>query len=113
VARTVKFYLDENVHRYPAVAAGLRRRGIDVQTVMDSNLRTATDQEQFAYAQKTGRVIFSHDDDILVLASRADHHAGVAFCELHVRTIGQIIQGLALIWEVLEADEMYNNIEFI
>src|SRR5436190_1368697 len=113
MARTVKFYLDENVNRYPAVAAGLRRRGIDVFTVVDAKLRTASDEVQFACAQSTGRVIFSHDDDILVLASEAVHHAGVAYCELHSRSIGQIIQGLELIWEVLDASEMHNNIEYL
>lgn len=113
MARTVKFYLDENVHRFPAVAAGLRRRGIDVFTVTDSKLRTASDEAQFTYAQSTGRVIFTHDEDILVLASKADQHAGVAYCELHARSIGQIIQGLELIWQVLDASEMINNIEFI
>ena len=80
---------------------------------MDANLLAATDEAQFAYAQETGRVIFSHDDDILVLASRAENHAGVAFCELQSSSVGQIIHGLALLWEVLDAAEMYNNIEFI
>ena len=94
MARTVKFYLDENVHRYHAVAAGLKRRGIDVYTVIDANLRTASDEQHFAFAQSSGRVIFTHDDDILVLASQVKHHAGIAYCELHARSIGQIIQGL-------------------
>ena len=48
MARTVRFHLDEHVGN--AIAAGLRRRGIDVTTTHDAGLGGATDPAQLAYA---------------------------------------------------------------
>jgi hypothetical protein len=47
--QTIRFHLDE--HCDPAIAAGLRRRGIDVTTTLEAGLNGATDEEQVAYAQ--------------------------------------------------------------
>ena len=46
MSERVKFYLDEHVH--PAVAAGLRRRGVDVLTTQAAEMRSATDLEHLA-----------------------------------------------------------------
>jgi hypothetical protein len=114
MARTLRFYLDENIHRMHAVANGLRRRGIDVMTVIDSKLRGPPDHVQFAFAQSVGRVIFTlHDEDYLALAANARTHAGIGFCYQGHRTIRQMIQGLELIWEVLDVKDMQNHVEFI
>lgn len=43
MARTIRFHLDENVHR--AIAEGLRRRGIDVTTTPEVGLLNATDDQ--------------------------------------------------------------------
>lgn len=59
------------------------------------------------------RVIFTEDDDFLILHSQGMSHAGITYCEQNSRSIGQIIRGLELIWQVLEPDEMFNRIEFI
>ncbi len=109
--RTIRFHLDEHVAH--AVADGLRRLGIDVTTSMDANLLGASDAEQIAYGLAEGRVIFSQDDDLLALAAAGVQHAGLAYCHQTARSVGQIIRGLELIWEVYEPDEMKNRIEFI
>jgi len=44
VASEVKFYLDEHVP--PAVARGLRLRGIDVQTTQEARMLGANDEAQ-------------------------------------------------------------------
>jgi hypothetical protein len=46
--RTIHFHLDEDVD--PAIAEGLRRRGIDVTTSQEAGLLGATDPMQLAYA---------------------------------------------------------------
>lgn len=61
----VKYYLDEHVH--PAVADGLRRRGIDVLTTKEAKLLGATDETLIRFALNEGRVIFTQDDDFLRL----------------------------------------------
>ena len=107
---TIRFHLDEHVAH--AVADGLRRRGADVTTTTDAGLVGASDPQQLAYALAEGRVFFTEDRDFLALAAGAEH-AGIASCDQSTRTIGQIVRGLELIWEVYEPEEMRNRVEFI
>jgi hypothetical protein len=46
--RTIRFHLDENCPR--AIAAGLRRRGIDVTTTPEAGLMGASDEQQVTTA---------------------------------------------------------------
>jgi predicted nuclease of predicted toxin-antitoxin system len=109
--RTIRFHLDEHVAH--AVADGLRRLAIDVTTSTDANLLGASDSEQIAFGLAERRVIFTQDDDLLALAAAGAQHAGLAYCQQTARSIGQIIRGLELIWQVYEPDEMMNRVEFI
>jgi predicted nuclease of predicted toxin-antitoxin system len=110
MARTIRFHLDEHVAH--AVAEGLRHRGADVTTTTDAGLLGADDSQQLAFVQATGRVLFTQDRDFLALAAAVEH-LGIVYCDQNTRTIGQIVQGLELIWEVYEPEEMRNRIEFI
>ena len=98
--RTIGIHLDENCSH--AIAAGLRRRGIDVTTSSEVGLLGAIDEDQLAYCQAEGRVIFSYDDDLLRLAAAGVVHAGIAYCQQRKRRIGDIVRGLVLIWERLD-----------
>lgn len=109
--RTIRFHLDE--HAAHAVADGLRRLGIDVTTTTDANLLGSADAAQIAYGLAQERVIFTEDDDFLILAATGTIHAGLAYCHQNTRSIGQIIRALELIWQVYEPHEMKNRIEFI
>ena len=109
--RTIRFHLDENVEA--AVADGLRRRGVDVTTTPESNLLGASDQEQLAYLRSEERVIFTADADFLRLHAAGESHPGIAYCHQQTRSIGDIIRGLVLIWEVLEPDEIRGRLEYL
>lgn len=109
--RTIRFHLDENCHG--AVAEGLRRRGIDVSTTQEAGLLSAPDGRQLDHAIAEGRVIFTQDRDFLRLHAGGVAHSGLAYCDKEARTIGAIIRGLTLIWEVLEPEEMINRVEFL
>jgi predicted nuclease of predicted toxin-antitoxin system len=74
----MKFHCDEHVSQ--AVAAGLRRSSFDVTTTPQAGLVEATDQEQLAYCLRDGRVIISHDADMLRLAASGVDHAGIGYC---------------------------------
>jgi predicted nuclease of predicted toxin-antitoxin system len=111
MARTIRFHLDEHVPH--AVAEGLRQRGIEVTTTTDAGLLGAADADQIAYGLTQGLVIFTQDDDFLVLAAAGVEHAGLAYCHQSARSIGQIIRALELLWDVYEPGEMKNRIEFI
>ncbi|MEH2158597.1 DUF5615 family PIN-like protein [Nostoc sp.] len=50
-----------------AIAKGLRRRGIDVTTTSETGLIVASDGEQLYFAMSQNRVIFTHDDDFVIL----------------------------------------------
>ena len=72
----------------------------------------AGDAAHLAFAFSQGRVIFTQDDDFLRLAAQGHEHAGIVYA--HQRTaIGDIVRGLVLICNVLSAEEMSGNIEFL
>lgn len=92
---------------------GLRRRGIDVTTTPEAGLLSATDEYQAVYALAQGRVLFTHDRDFLRLSATGVAHAGIVYCDKNSKNLGEVIQGLVLIWELLEPDEMRNQVEFL
>ena len=110
MAERIRFYTDEQVAR--AVVDGLRRRGVEVLTCQEASLLGTPDVDHLTYATEQGCVIFSQDDDFLRLHMAGISHAGIVYA--HQRTpIGVVIQGLSLIHEVLEPQEMINHVEFI
>jgi predicted nuclease of predicted toxin-antitoxin system len=109
--RTIRFHLDE--HCDPAIAAGLRLHGVDVTTTPEAGLRAAADEDHVAYGLTTGRVVFTQDEDFLRLHAAGAEHRGLAFCHQQTRTVGQIIAGLLLIWEVYEPEEMAGRVEYL
>jgi predicted nuclease of predicted toxin-antitoxin system len=100
-------------HCDPAVAAGLRRRGIDVTTTPEVGLVGATDEQQVAYALGDIRVIFTKDSDYLRLDASGTPHAGIVYCHQQSRSIGEIIDALVLIWEVYDPGEIAGQVEYV
>ena len=107
----IKFHLDENASN--AIADGLRRRKIDVTTTSEAGLISASDEEQLDFARNQERVIFTQDSDFLRLHDVGCEHCGIVFCVKGIRSIGDILRGLILIWEVLETEEMFGKVEFL
>jgi predicted nuclease of predicted toxin-antitoxin system len=95
-----------------AVAHGLRQRGIDVLTVGDSALRTTQDIEILARASAEGRVIVPHDADFLRLHRRDTTHAGIAYCRQGTRSIGDMIERLVMIYELLDPEDIAGQVEY-
>ena len=107
----IRYHLDEHVN--PAIASGLRRRGIDVSTTLEAGLTSAEDEEHIAYALAESRVIVTHDEDFLKLAAEGIPHAGIAYAHQQTRSIGKIIKSLVRLWENFEQEEMHGRVEFI
>lgn len=107
----IRFHLDENVD--PAIADGLRRRGVDVTTTQQADLMRASDEKQLEFAAAERRTIVTHDGDLLALAKVGAPHAGIAYCHAETRSIGQIIAGLMLIRDCLTPDDMNGHVEFL
>ncbi|MES1245089.1 MAG: DUF5615 family PIN-like protein [Acidobacteriota bacterium] len=106
----IRFYTDEHVHR--AVIKGLRLRGVDVLSVPDAALLGASDEEHLSRARSEGRVLFTQDDDFLRLAAEGHPHEGIVYASQHT-SVGEIVHGLMLIFQVLEPDDMRDHIEFL
>lgn len=107
----IRFHLDENVD--PDVALALRRHSIDVTTTVEMGMLGQTDAVQSAFAYEQGRMIVTHDTDFLRLAIQTTKHYGIAFCQKNIRTIGEIIRSLVLIYEVFTAEEMNGWVEYL
>ena len=106
----IRYYTDEHVAK--AVIRGLRQRGVDVLTTPEAGKLHASDEEHLEFASAEQRVMFTQDDDFLKLVALGDSHAGIVYAPQHT-AIGTIIQGLMLIYQVLEAEEMAGNIEYL
>ena len=109
--RTIRFHVDENCHR--AIAEGLRRREIDCTATPEVGLISASDEQQVAFSLAQHRVLFTQDHDFLRLHAAGTSHGGIAYCGKDTRSIGEIIQALVLIWEILEPEEMRSHVEFL
>jgi hypothetical protein len=110
MAERIKFYTDEHISN--AVVRGLRARGVEVLTTKEAHMRGASDIDQLQLANFQGRVIFTHDTDFLLLGAQGIEHKGIVYA--HQSTpIGEIIRGLVLINQVLEADDMTNQVEYL
>ncbi len=109
--RTIRFHLDENCPR--ALAVGLRHRDIDVTSTPEAGLLEATDEVRTDHALGEGRVIFTQDEDFLAIHASGAPHPGIVYCKKDTRSIGNIIRGLILIWEVYDLHEMAVRIEYL
>ena len=107
----MKFYLDEHIPK--GVVEGLRRRGVDVLTVQEADRLGDSDEKQLAFATREGRVLVTFDDDFLRLDAAGIPHTGIVFSQTGRQTVGEFIESLMLIANVIEPNEMKNHIEFI
>ena len=107
----MRFHLDENVDH--AIARGLRRRGLDVTTSTDADLLHSPDEDQLAFAARDGRVIVTHDRDLVRLHALGSSHAGIAYCMSGTRSIGEVVRHLLLMNECLDDEEMVGQVEYL
>jgi hypothetical protein len=106
----IRFYADEHVAT--TVVRGLRQRGVDVVTVPEAGMLGAADVAHVDRARTEGRVIFTQDDDFLRLHAAGARHAGIVYAPQGT-SIGNIIRGLMLIYQILDAEEMVGHVEFL
>jgi predicted nuclease of predicted toxin-antitoxin system len=72
----------------------------------------ASDEAHLAFALERGRIIVTHDDDFLRLAALGKAHAGIVYSSQQL-SIGEIIRGLMLIYDVLELEDMKDKVEYL
>ena len=108
---TLLIHLDE--HFSKRLALELRRLGVDVTTTPESGLLTASDRQQLEYADSNGRVMVTCDSDFLALHDEGLPHHGIVYFPMGQRTIGEILQGITLVWEDYEPEEMIGRVEYL
>ena len=106
----IRLHLDEHVS--PAVANGLRSRGIDVTTAAGEGLLGATDDEHLAFTFRERRVIFTQDAGFLRMSTAGHEHRGIIYAGQGT-SVGAIVRDLLLICFVMPDDEIRNNIMYI
>lgn len=111
MAEKIRFHLDENV--ITAVAEELCRRRVDVTTTPEKALIGVSDLAQLEFASAQKRAIFTQDTDFLRMHRTQITHAGIVFCSQGSKSLGEIIRGLVLIWELLEPNDMLGKVEFL
>ncbi len=106
----IKFYFDESINI--SVASGLNRRGVYAITARDSGNLGLSDIQQLEYSLQNDLVIVTHDDDFLSLAINKNH-SGIVYVQQQKYSVGDFIRHLKLLWDMVDAKEMKNHIEFI
>jgi hypothetical protein len=84
-----------------------------VTTTPEAGLLRASDEEQLKGAMRENRVIFSEDADYLRMHAAGVAHAGIVYCHQQSRSVGEIIRGLVVIWEILDPEDMRGRVEFL
>ncbi len=110
MANKIRYYTDEHIPK--TVIRGLRQRGVDVLAVFETNMLGASDARHIQKATEEQRIIVTQDTDFLRLATQGTKHAGIVFITYEC-SVGYMIRGLMLIYQVLEVEEMENHIEFL
>lgn len=108
---SLRFHFDEHVPN--AITSALRRRGVDVTTTVQAELQGQSDETHIAYGIRDRRVIYSQDDDYLIIAAKGIEHAGIVYNAPNTKTIRQIINFLVLLDACMSQDEMRNRVEFV
>lgn len=111
MSKKIRFHLDEHID--PNIARALRRYGINVTTTIDAGLRTKSDELHLAFIREEQRVMVTHDDDFLIMASNTTDYPGIVYCPPNSRSIGEIIRSLILIYEVYTPEDTIGRIEYI
>lgn len=108
-------YMD--VHVKASITAGLRQRGIDVMTAQEDAAHELDDTDLLERASALNRVLFSQDDDLLVIARQKQDNgepfAGLIYGHQLAATIGKYVIDLELICQVLDVDDMVGRIEYL
>lgn len=112
---SVALYMDENVHGQ--ITVGLRLRDVDVLTVQEDERAGMPDPQVLARASELQRVLFSRDNDLLVLAHDRQA-AGIAFCGVvycHPRrvSIGDCVRELEIIAKASTLEETLNQVQYL
>jgi hypothetical protein len=113
----IRLYVDEDAAEH-AVVMALHSRGIDVLTVFEAGMESATDESQLRFAASQQRSLYTLNvGDYCALHKRflaeGDSHAGIIVIPRQRYTIGEKVHQLVHLLTSMNSEEMRNRLEFI
>ena len=107
--------MDHNVPR--AITVGLRFRGVDVITAYEDGADDMDDSALLNRSTELGRVLFTHDDDLIAEATKRQQNGilfrGVIYVHQMETTIGACINDLELISNAGKPEDLLNRVQFL
>ena len=111
----IPLYMDEHVPK--AITIGLRLREIDVLTVQEDNFLSKSDSELLDRAGYLKRAVFSHDDDLLVEATKRQHAGQIFYGVIYAHhlkvSIGTCIKDIEILSKFGDLEEIKNQVIFL
>ena len=111
----LSLYMD--VHVPMAVTEALRRGGLDILTSQDDGTATEDDEALLVRATQLGRVLFSQDQDFLVIAAEWQREgrrfAGILFAAQQGVSLGRLAADLELLLTCCEPDELRDRVTYL
>jgi hypothetical protein len=112
---SLKLLMDVHIPR--AITDSLRVRGVDVLTAQEDGSRTMLDPELLTRAGSIGRVVFSHDEDMLIEAARrqtaGEYFSGLIYAHPMNITIGRAIDDAELVAKIYEPSDIENFVQYL
>ena len=95
----------------------MRLRGIDVITVQEDNFSSKSDPELLDRAVSLKRAIFTHDDDLLVEATKRQRAGQVFYGVIYVHhlrfSIGTCVKDLEILARFSNIEEIKNRVPLL
>jgi hypothetical protein len=111
----IALYMGHNVPR--SITVGLRLRGVDVITAYEDGADDMDDSALLDRATELGRVLFTHDDDLLAETTKRQQEdisfGGVIYVHQMGATIGSCISDLEVIANAGEPEDLLNQVQFL
>jgi hypothetical protein len=112
---TIAFYMDEHVHR--AITNGLRLRNVDVLTVQEDDRTGVSDEVVLARSITLNRVVFTQDDDFLLIANRLQqqgvYFTGVIYGHQQKVTVGDCVRDLEIIAKAATPEDLASLVQYL
>ncbi len=111
----LKLYMDHHVPR--SITLGLRLRDVVVLTAFEDQAHEFSDDELLSRASHHGCVLFSQDDDLLVVAARRLNEGtpfnGLIYGRQLRLSFGDCVKDLELLAKAATSEDLMNQVIFL
>lgn len=113
----IRFLADEDFNNRAIRGIRARISAIDLVTVQQIGLRTASDNEVLELAAKSDRIVLSHDETTMGVAAisriRSGQKMSGVFLSPQQTPVGRLVAAVILVAECSRDGEWQNRIEYL